>query len=254
MAQGFMKYREKGAYHWALTYPENFRRSSPRAHALYDVTLDLVSRRLNSSLRGLLGADIGCGDGVLVYKAIRQGARVIGVDMDSIGLTLGAKEIRRRAGVIAAMVNASCYDLPFANEAFHFVICTELIEHLASEKNFLRECVRLLRPGGIFICTTPRKLSPGADVQDAYHVREYAPETLYELLSEVLYDVEVLGIFPNWLDWIYKDEHLRLIELVARFGIKLLSFFWNPYRYIVRRGGEDLSRCACLVGIGYKGF
>jgi 2-polyprenyl-3-methyl-5-hydroxy-6-metoxy-1,4-benzoquinol methylase len=249
---GFEKYRERGAYHWRFTYPGNFRRSSPRVHALYDVPLDLVRSRLGRSLREGMGIDVGCGDGVLLYKALRQGGRVVGVDLEKTGLIEAAKKIRSRLRVDALLVNASCYDLPFRCGAFDYVISTEVIEHVASDREFLNEIVRILRPGGVFILTTPRELCEERGVRDPYHVREYTPGILCQLLSEFFHEIEILGIYPGWLDRVYKDTHSRLIELIARSTIKLVSVFWNPYRHILNRDFEGLSRCAGLVGVGRK--
>jgi SAM-dependent methyltransferase len=45
--------------------------------------------------------------------------------------------------------------LPFRDEAFALVLASELIEHLADGLPFLRECRRVLRPGGLLVLTTP---------------------------------------------------------------------------------------------------
>lgn len=45
--------------------------------------------------------------------------------------------------------------LPYPGEAFDVVISSETIEHLERPRQFVRECYRILRPGGLFILTTP---------------------------------------------------------------------------------------------------
>ena len=69
-ADSFLKYEEQGAYHWRLTYEGGWRRSSPGAHARYDVALGRVARRV--PLAGARGLDVGCGDGVMLYKIARR--------------------------------------------------------------------------------------------------------------------------------------------------------------------------------------
>ena len=54
--------------------------------------------------------------------------------------------------------------LPFQDETFDYVLCSEGIEHLADQLAFARECSRVLRPGGKLAVTTPNLLSLRARV------------------------------------------------------------------------------------------
>ena len=49
--------------------------------------------------------------------------------------------------------------LPYRNGSFDGVTCLETIEHLEDQFTFARECVRVLRPGGRLLITTPNILS-----------------------------------------------------------------------------------------------
>lgn len=44
---------------------------------------------------------------------------------------------------------------PFRGETFDYVLSREGIEHLENQAHFLRECARVLKPGGKLILTTP---------------------------------------------------------------------------------------------------
>jgi SAM-dependent methyltransferase len=251
----FKKYEEQGAYHWKVTYSGNFRRSSPRAHALYDVPLDLVTKKLGAPISQLLGADIGCGDGVLLYKAMQRGGKIIGIDLSYTALLIAAREISKRSQRLPLLLNASCYELPLKSGVLDYVIAVELIEHLEFDQDFIREVVRVLRPGGIFVCTTPRKLPNGPPVRDPYHVREYTADELAALLSAFFEDVEILGLYPEWLDKIYlgTNDRPRWLSLLVRFIFKLFAFIWNPYRYIIVQSYlTSKTVCANLIGLGRK--
>ncbi|HZL99294.1 MAG TPA: class I SAM-dependent methyltransferase [Planctomycetota bacterium] len=52
--------------------------------------------------------------------------------------------------------------LPFADDTFAAVLCSEGIEHHSAQTEFLRELARVLRPGGTLLLTTPNLLSLGA--------------------------------------------------------------------------------------------
>jgi SAM-dependent methyltransferase len=54
--------------------------------------------------------------------------------------------------------------LPFADRAFDYVLSREGIEHLENQMGFLRECARVLRPGGRLILTTPNVMHLGARI------------------------------------------------------------------------------------------
>lgn len=52
--------------------------------------------------------------------------------------------------------------LPFEDESFDYVLCQEGIEHIEAPLRFVRECSRILRPGGRLILTTPNVLHMSA--------------------------------------------------------------------------------------------
>jgi len=49
--------------------------------------------------------------------------------------------------------------LPFASESLEAILCSEGIEHHSSQTEFLADCARVLKPGGILLITTPNILS-----------------------------------------------------------------------------------------------
>ena len=249
----FGKYDEFGAYHWGFTYIGGFRRSSPRSHALYDVPLRIVSKRLGASLVAVRGADVGCGDGVLVYKAMKQGGTIIGIDLTQKALTYAAQEISKRSSRRPSLINSTCYKLPLPSNSLDFIVSTELIEHLHYDENFTWEAARVLRPGGVFICTTPNQLQDGPPIQDDYHIREYTSSSLHELLSRFFVEVEVLGLYPSWLDNLYFCKNWpHLIGTSSRFAFKIVLPFYNPYSHFVVSNVTNNTKCANLIGIGAK--
>ena len=89
--------------------------------------------------------DIPCGAGPVHERASALGYHVVGVD-------LFPEEGFR--GIVAD----ACQTFPFASRQFAAVVCMEGIEHLENQTAFLRECARVLRPGGTLILTTPNIL------------------------------------------------------------------------------------------------
>lgn len=48
-----------------------------------------------------------------------------------------------------------CQALPFKKSSFDVVTSLDTIEHVKEWEQFLAECKRVLKPGGLFICSTP---------------------------------------------------------------------------------------------------
>lgn len=59
------------------------------------------------------------------------------------------------AGFRVELADVSEADLPFENSSFDVVLASEVIEHLSNPERMLRSSLRVLKPGGIFIATTP---------------------------------------------------------------------------------------------------
>jgi SAM-dependent methyltransferase len=101
---------------------------------------DEVLRLLADSPGGRL-LDIPAGSGPVREAAERLGYATVALDLFPAA---GFRGVRGDA----------CAPLPFRSE----VLSMEGIEHFEDQASFLRECVRVLRPGGRLILTTPNTL------------------------------------------------------------------------------------------------
>ena len=94
------------------------------------LTVDLERLELRSGDRLL---DAGCGEGRHCFGALERGAHVVGLDLDRAALRAGSESLRDQAaarGSLGAMIHGNTFQLPFANETFDKVICSEVMEHV----------------------------------------------------------------------------------------------------------------------------
>jgi SAM-dependent methyltransferase len=86
--------------------------------------------------------------------------------------------------------------LPFPRESVDVVANLQVIEHLWEQERFLAECLRVLRPGGRLLITTPNRItfSPGRDTPlNPFHTRELSGSELTELLVGAGFRVEMMA-------------------------------------------------------------
>ena len=78
-------------------------------------------------------------------------------------------------------------------ESFDCVVSFETIEHLPHAERFLEGVDQCLRPGGIFICSTPNKNLYLFEGQQPFHVKEFYQEEFVAFVSSRFRVLEVLG-------------------------------------------------------------
>ena len=111
-----------------------------------------VARMLQEKCGSIAGKkilEIGCSDGVLLLVLKRMGALVEGVELSSY-----AAEMARKKGLLVHNCTADQYAAQ-AKSDFDIIVACEVIEHMPSPKIFLKSVSNMIKPNGIFVCTTP---------------------------------------------------------------------------------------------------
>jgi SAM-dependent methyltransferase len=101
----------------------------------------------HGSLERLL--DIGCGEGVAFDMLQRTfGAKsIVGMDIDPESVRR-AREAAVRVGGNIEVSLADAAHLPVADAAFDLIFCHQMLHHANDPAGVLRECRRVLAPGG----------------------------------------------------------------------------------------------------------
>jgi SAM-dependent methyltransferase len=103
--------------------------------------------------------DAGCGGGGTALSLAEESRFAVGLDLDARFAGSGTRLRGERGIANAGFVQGDGARLPFRDGAFDLVFSHSVIEHVASAEGYLRECHRVLRPGGVLYLSTAPTLS-----------------------------------------------------------------------------------------------
>jgi 2-polyprenyl-3-methyl-5-hydroxy-6-metoxy-1,4-benzoquinol methylase len=99
--------------------------------------------------------------------------------------------------------------------AFDCVVAFQVIEHIGNDFAFLDEVVRVLKPGGKFIVTTPN--APMSLTRNPWHIREYTSGEFLSLMESRFARVEAMGVFGDERVMEYYERNRAGVERITRF-------------------------------------
>jgi 2-polyprenyl-6-hydroxyphenyl methylase/3-demethylubiquinone-9 3-methyltransferase len=109
--------------------------------------------RSAKALDDLAILDIGCGGGLLSEPLARLGATVTGADASATNIEV-AKLHAATSGLTIDYRATTAEAIADAGETFDVVLAMEIIEHVSDVDLFLKECARMVRPGGLLLVAT----------------------------------------------------------------------------------------------------
>lgn len=166
--------------------------------------------------------DCACGTGEGANLFAQTAQTVTGIDISTSAISEASTTFSRKN---LSFREGDALSLSVATDSVDVYVSLETIEHIDDDKAYLREAKRILKKGGLFICSTPnrRVTNPHASLQDKpinpFHIREYTTLELTQLLEATFTKVEIYGLNRN--------RHWK---------VDLLTFgaTWLPKRWIAR--------------------
>lgn len=104
-------------------------------------------RRLTRAYQGMTFLDAGCGTG-LNLRNLPPGS--VGLDLNPRNIALVEARLPQFRAVLGDIES-----MPFENESFEGVLCTEVLEHVPNPDIAVAEIWRVLKPGGVLIGSVP---------------------------------------------------------------------------------------------------
>jgi SAM-dependent methyltransferase len=165
-----------------------------------------IAGAMELELKRLQGRDealeIGCGPGRLMRPLARHFRQIHGVDVSDEMVRLAHERLRDTPNALVHHGTGSDLSM-FPDAKFDFVYSYAVFQHIPSREvvfNYLREAVRVLKPGGVLRCQL-NGLPPHAKQYDTWSGVRITPEEIYSFASE--YRLQLLALEQIWTQYMW---------------------------------------------------
>lgn len=154
--------------------------------------------------------EIGCGDAAMSFAVAERVKQVVGLDVTDALIDFSS------APPNFAYLRTASTDIALADNSVDIAYSNQLMEHLHPDdaEDQLRDILRVLKPGGVYSCKTPNRITGPHDVSEyfghaatGFHLCEYTYGSIRRLFlkagfCDVRFFLNTHGMclpFPYWL-------------------------------------------------------
>jgi len=176
--------------------------------------------------------DLACGTGIGTSYLFRAGARsCTGLDIDKAAMAYA-----RAAYPSCAFAESDATSIRMPDNSVDVVVSFETIEHLRDQRKFLIECRRVLRPGGLLVCSTPNRAISRWWAKNPFHVRELGVSDFMQVVQVFFADVCLYAQKPTlYLPHIAGILAVRVLDHVGLKETVKKMVGWKPSPTELRR-------------------
>lgn len=151
---------------YQLDYSRNFpavKDEAVRSQKAIKIVRSVMDYFGREDLSGLTCLDLGCSVGVMSKALVDAGAVVVGLDIDEAALP--RRVDARRSSLLFVVGDGGA--VPFPDETFDLIICSQVYEHVPSLGRLTQQIHRLLNKGGMCFFSGPNRW---AIIEEHYHL------------------------------------------------------------------------------------
>ncbi len=195
-------------------------------------------------IKGKKVLDVGCGRGYGTALMAATSASITGLDYDQS--TVDDNAIRYQSIGNIDFKYAVIPPLPFADNTYDVITAFQFIEHIHPRNEFLRECLRVLKPGGKFLVTTPNIKKSFA--KNPFHIHEYTFDEMKSEVASTSAIFQLQGLNGNERVNSYYEENGKFVRMILRWDIlglhKRIPSAWlaKPYNWITNLMRKKLQQ------------
>ncbi|MEN8228003.1 MAG: methyltransferase domain-containing protein [Bacteroidota bacterium] len=168
-------------------------------------------RRREQQIRGRV-VDLGCGTAPYKEEVINLDGEYVGVDWSN-----SLHDIQ--PDVVSDLTKPLPFDKGYADTLLSF----QVLEHLPTPGDFLKECYRILQPGGALFLTVPFQWRVHEAPYDYFRYTRYGLEYLLKEAGFKEFTIEEMGGF--WYTWLLKLNYFT----ATKFAPGLLKYLFFPW-------------------------
>lgn len=212
-------------------YDGKYSRTSEISRTSKEYTIECVGEG-----HGLSLLDVGCGSGVNSNMLALKGFSVSGVDISPAAIAQYCAQ-----GFDGHVVNLE-EGMPFSNDTYDVVFCSEVIEHITMPEVLIAEMERILKPRGRLILSTPNSAFwvyrllglfgyTVSELQHPKHFQFFSFRSLCQLLTRE--QLDLLESFGRNMYLIIPGNFCLFAPLLTMLGLKKEKrfrtgkFFWH---------------------------
>jgi ubiquinone/menaquinone biosynthesis C-methylase UbiE len=200
-------------------------------------------KKLNLAIPPGRVLDFGCAVGRLTQALADHFPDVAGVDIAPSMLELG-RQLNRHGDRCQYYLNSEDNLQQFPDATFAFVLTLITLQHVQPRyaHNYLKEFMRLLKPGGVLVFQLPSHMTP--EYMRRQGIKRMVPDSVYRFYRRIRYKMPMTADNKEPTMEMYgtpRDEVVRLLEAnggevrdVQQDGA---AGNWVGYRYYVRKSG-----------------
>ncbi|MDD2752554.1 MAG: class I SAM-dependent methyltransferase [Candidatus Omnitrophica bacterium] len=155
--------------------------------------------------------DLGCGEGYGADYLAGYATDVLAVDYEYSAIAAAGNKYKRDN---LRFQRLDINEMASLKENFDIICSFQVIEHILDASSYLNGVKNHLKPGGVFICSTPNRLDASGNSitpLNKFHVREYLFNEFESMLKSEFKQTELYGL--------NRGKKLNLYRRAKKIGI-----------------------------------